>query len=320
VVVVGTLCLIKINMKNSKMIRNILFGLIVLINLNCSGQNKTIDISLKLDVNDEYQINQNVTQNIELTINGSKQATETKINSIIVLKVEEKKNTIYILNYEYSELGMSITNPNYQYEFSSKNNNSNDAFSSLLSKIIGLKFQFKLSNKGRVIDCKGIEVYIDSLMKSLNIPENQQLQLKTQLVQYYGQETIKNTIDPFMFIYPEKPVNIDDTWNNQYINRSSIPFEYNNNYQLSQSNSEKIVIIGNSEINTINENVFGTEKNYQLSGKQIINIELNTETNFITKGVFNSTTTGFVIYKKGDEQINIPIDFTSKMVYSTSKK
>ncbi len=48
-------------------------------------------------------------------------------------------------------------------------------------------------------------------------------------------------------------MSIDDTWKNQYFNRSSIPFEFNNTYQFSQSNNERILIIGNSEINTITD-------------------------------------------------------------------
>ena len=85
-------------------------------------------------------------------------------------------------------------------------------------------FSMKIDAEGRVLSLQGVDAMFRSVMERIKggSPE-QRAQMATQLQQQFGDQALRQMMEQMMAIYPEKPVNIGDSWEKSLVMTGAVP-------------------------------------------------------------------------------------------------
>lgn len=289
-----------------------------------SSQAQQTELKLNLTKGKAYKQITNAKVKIIQHINGQKINSEMTLIGTMSYLVKEVNENDYEMDVQYESLSMSMQLPQGKMEFSSEKNDEQDVFSMILGEMKNKSFQIRLTKRGKVIGVKNIELLFESVFKKFSqIPENQLIQIKAQLMKAYGEKAFKGNIEMITAIYPKKSVIKGESWNIITKLESGMSAELSTTYKFTESTTNFHVIVGDSKIVTGDKDAYvetnGMPTRYNLKGTMSSNIKVDKISGWIIEAKINQAFQGDVYIKDNPRLpggLKIPMIMESNMTFT----
>ncbi len=288
--------------KTSKMkkIYTLLLASIILTSI----QAQSIDLSFKLEKGKEYKHITSTKSTVAQNMMGQDINMTMTVNGATSFIVKDNTNDNYEMDATYDELSMTIEMPQGKQSYSSEVSDVNDQVSSLLRNIKGKTIEVVMSKTGKVKEVRNTKVLEQAIKDSFEqLPEEERAQVKAQVMEAFGDETIKRNMESVSGIYPDKPVKKGDKWIIDTSIDGDVKIKLSTEYELVDFTSEYALIKGNATIEPLDsETASMIPMNFEFSGSQMSELKIDINTGWIIDAKITQEIEGEVEMNMGENQ------------------
>lgn len=282
------------------MIKTINAVVIFLLLLSCKTQKERIELNLTKGETYSQTMISNLT--IKQNLNGQPFDMTMDIEGKMSYKVLDIQNSVYEIEVQYKNLLMKMGLPNGTMEFSSEKEDENDIFSTLLGVLKDKPFIVKMTKSGKVNEVQNIDqLFANMFDKFPQLTEEQKLQIKSQLMQAYGEKAFKGNLEMTSYIFAEAPVSKGDKWVNKTRIESGMGGDMETTYELTETDGEFCVISGTSKIATADKDAYiesnGMPLKYNLNGTMTSSYKVNKKSGWIVDAKISQSMKGTAFIK-----------------------
>lgn len=185
----------------------------------------------KYKVGDAYEWTQTTTQSMKQTIPGmGDNTTETKSESALLIKIIELTKTGAKAEVKLSRVKVDTKSPFATITLDSEGD-ATQPFNKVLKAITSTTFIAYISKAGAVEKMEGLDKYQTNIT-ALALEGAAQASGKQVADQFASETALKLNIEQSLLQYPEKKVNVGDTWNTSSAAPMSIPIRTDNTWKL----------------------------------------------------------------------------------------
>lgn len=256
-------------------------------------------IELNLIKGKTYNYNMNSSSSIFTTSNKQTIRTSSINNSKISCKVIDIHDSIYEMEVKYDTLFMTVNMNNIAMEFSSFKNNVNDVMSIILSEITNKPFTIKITKSGRIKEITHTDFLFTTLFDKLpQLNETKKKQIKTQMVNAYGENGSKANFDIIFSIFPGFPVSKGANWSAIKQVENEIKLKTVCDYTLIEVTDSYFHIIGESKIKPNSDDEItdysGMPSHVKMAGIKTYDIKIDKKSGWIISSAVGLTLKGTV--------------------------
>ena len=254
----------------------------------CYAQKHTL--SLNLEKGRTYTQKMTSNSTIVQSISGQQLDTKITIIGMIAYQVIDIQNAVYDMEVSYKSLAMNLSLPTGSQQYSSDKTDESDIMSTILRAMIDQPFVIKLSKTGTVLEVKNIEsLFAHMFDKFPQLSEAKQQQLKTQLMQSYGDKAFKGNLEMCLAIFPDLPVAPGDSWRVYTQLESGMAASLNTTYTLKEMQESTYRIGGTSEMKTADKDAYvetnGMPLRYDMAGTMLSEIKVDKKTGWVIESL-----------------------------------
>ena len=164
--------------------------------------------------------------------------------------------------------------------------------------LLGQGMLLKITPEGRVTEVRNIDKIRKSIMEKFSSEPASQQMMGT-IDKLLNEQSIKESTESMIAIYPDEPVGIGDSWSRTLAVSSGSPMIIANKWTL-MNRKDGIAIIDVNSVMTTNPSAepmdMGTMKvSYKLSGTQSGRMEMQESTGIIIKSTMNQDISGQIV-------------------------
>lgn len=312
-------------MKFKKMMSALSIMAILFVFAGCSS---AINLGLNVKKGDKYNVHEVVDQKMTMTANSQEVNTNQVMDMNFAMDVQDvDKDKNVTIAYKYDSIKISTESAGQKMEYDSKKQDSTNPLSSIYGAIVGKGFTVKVSNKGQVLEVKGVDELLNSIVSKIPGNDEQKKTFKSTLAQSFGDDAVKSMINQSMNYYPQNAVKNNDTWESKYSIKAIFPMEINNKLKLLGEKDGLLNVDVQSTINSDTKDkpadFMGFQANMKLKGDSKGTVNINKETGLMEKGNLTETMTGemeLLANKTIPQNIKVPMKMEAKITYETTKK
>ena len=305
-----------------KKICTLIFALMIL----TSGMAQKKDLILKLEAGKEYKQVTSSKATINQNINGQQMDMVITIKGSMSYLVKAANEKDYDMDVKYEKLSMNIQLPETTLEYNSEKNDEQDILSSILGEMKNKPFQVKMAQNGKISEVKNIDSLWESAINKFNqLPEGQAKQMKTQLMNAYGEKAFKGNIEMVTAIFPSEPVSEGDVWTINTKLEAGMSGDVTTNYKFVERNNDYILITGDSKIATADKDAYiesnGMPMKFDLSGTIASEIKIDKTSGWIIDAKINQEIKGDVYLKENPQMpdgMKIPMTMKNEMTITNN--
>lgn len=175
--------------------------------------------------------------------------------------------------------------------------------------LAGSQFTMRITPKGQVLEIKGLDEMLDSMLKRLNLPEGSNIDALKKIC---NEENLKEAFAQTSGTYPNQPVGVGDSWNQTFAISSGFPMIMDNTYQLKQRKSGKSIIACDMLIkpnpNAAPLTMGAVTLTYNITGKQNGTMEIDEATGIMTQADLKQEISGTVTMNVNSSPMVFPIE------------
>lgn len=283
--------------------------------LSCGSKS---DLKLDLTVGETYYQEMEVNMNMVQTAMGQKMDIVMNIKGKLSFLVLSKEAGNFELKVRYNELSMFMDMPQGSMTYNSKKKDQDDIFSQVMAAITQESFQMTLNTKGEVIKVNGMNEIWDKAIAQFDfIPESAKEQIKAQLKDSYGENSLKDNMEMATAIFPNMPVAIGDTWKKVIQTNGKRATTIHMEYELVGMDAEYYEIEGKGDMKSamdyepLAEN--GIKTTVSLDGATVTHLKINRKTGWIMDSDATQEISGTSTVSMQDNEMTIP--FEAKTIY-----
>lgn len=206
--------------------------------------NHSTSQELKLDLKpNETYFQNNVTEvKIETEFQGEKVESYITFGGRMSFKVNEKTDSIYNLEVKYQNLHYLVNTNNNEISANTKKVDSTNMLSLILKEMIKSPFEMSITKYGEVRSIN-MESFFNNLFNWLeDVPKLEKARLIYMLKQSFGEKAMKGAMETLTAIYPKKPVEEGDIWENEIRVENLYTMILNNKFELLDRNENFMII------------------------------------------------------------------------------
>lgn len=269
-----------------------------------SIQAQSIDLSFKLEKGKEYKHITSTKSTVAQNMMGQDINMTMTVNGATSFIVKDNTNDNYEMDATYDELSMTIEMPQGKQSYSSEVSDVNDQVSSLLRNIKGKTIEVVMSKTGKVKEVRNTKVLEQAIKDSFEqLPEEERAQVKAQVMEAFGDETIKRNMESVSGIYPDKPVKKGDKWIIDTSIDGDVKIKLSTEYELVDFTSECALIKGYATIEPLDsETASMIPMNFEFSGSQMSELKIDINTGWIIDAKITQEIEGEVEMNMGENQ------------------
>lgn len=267
-------------------------------------------------------------QKISQTISGQQQNIEQAIGigcDLDVKKVEPDGNALMSCTYSWANLKQTGVGGKLIYDSSDKAAPV-PAMAQGFAALLDEDFSVKITPLGRVEDVMDIRTLRDNVGKKL--PEGPMKEaLKVGIIQFINAEGIKEWMENYLAIYPEKPVGIGDSWKRTLTLTRGDSMTVENEWSLKDRKDGVLFVEVKSSIKSNPKAMpvgMGSAKvSYDLSGTQQGQIEFEESTGRLIRSRTNQDISGQInveVPGKQTQQPPIPVRINGIVTCEMAKR
>lgn len=280
----------------------------------------------KYKVGDAYEWAQSSTQNMKQTIPGmGENTTETKTESALLIKIVELTKTGAKAEVTLSRLKVDTKSPFATITLDSEGD-ANQSFNKLMKAITSTTFVAYISKTGKVEKMEGLEKYQTNIA-ALNLEGAAQASGKQIADQFASESALKLNVEQSLLQYPDKKVNVGDTWTTSSPAPMSIPIRTENTWKLTAIDGQVLslendgIVLTSDSTKEFSANGFRALAN--MKGRVASRVKANLATGMPTEMEGISEMKGSITVLAGNgipEDMEIPTEIVTETSTKVSKK
>lgn len=262
---------------------------------------------------DVFMIEQNAIQNITQNIDDNEHLMTNTLYGIFKMEVVNVLDSKFVLDVNFETFKLKIDSNLYGVLTDINTNipaNEDDVEAKIFEGLVGPKLQMILLPTGEIESITGTENLVEGMINNVeDLDDFTKAMMRKSVEKEFNNHDMVESMQQFTFIYPEKSVKTNETWENTYTG----DFTANNtwklmNYSKTNINLESDAII---KLNTTEDSVI-----MELSGNQKTKAITNTATGFIETMTVTQQLEGVSIALEMNN-IKIPTTLTSTITYKS---
>jgi hypothetical protein len=263
-----------------------ILSLALVIFLLASCQAHKEKIFLNLSKNETYTQKTKSSTSVTQTINGQQVNMLVSVNGTMVYKVTDIRDSLYTLEAKYESLSLQMAHSGGVMEFSSDKNDKNDILSTILGMLKDQPFTVKMTTTGRIAEVSRIESLFTNILDQFpQIPDMQKQQVRSQLMQAFGEKAFKGNIEMVTAIFPGTSVSKGSKWTIKTQLESAMAATMETVYELKDITGSYYLITGNATIATADKDAYiqsnGLPLKYNLTGTMVSEIKIDKTSGWI---------------------------------------
>ncbi|MFC7443833.1 DUF6263 family protein [Mesoflavibacter profundi] len=266
-------------------------------------------LGFNLKVGDSLRISQDSKQEIVQKMNEQEHKIINNLGGDYLFYVKKKTDSSYIIDFKYESFYMKTTSnlagPIYNVD-TKKEISADDIEGQIFKGLTRSSLEINMLKSGKIVNLKGTDSLIEHMIGHLDIDSFTKEVVKESMRKEFGGQSLIESLNQFTYMYPNKKLNIGDTWKNKYTGELTS----NNNWTFKASNSfneitaKSTIALKNTEDN-ITMILQGTQDTTVLADKQ---------SGWPKEATITSVAKGISIMKDM-ENVDIPTTITSTTIY-----
>ncbi len=292
--------------------RYILLTFLFLCHLVVLGQ---VSLAYHLQKGDIYRVKQEAQQIITQELDGASHQITNLIDGVLEFKVLSEVPEGYKLSLTFKDLNLKMTSSieGTLMNVQAKKVVPGDIQSKIFNTILENPVTLLLSKTGDILNVKGGDSLVSKMAKVSGLTDEFAINLmKKSLSKEFGSEALANSYKQMTFIYPNKTVQLNDSWENTYTGK----LKTHNKWTLNEINGQKALISGMA---TIEMNIKDPNTTMRLKGTQKTSIQSNIDTGFIFTMTVEGRSSGVSTLAQLGAQ-ELPTTIQSKITYKLINK
>ncbi len=289
----------------------------------CTSERK--EYQLKLNKGKVYLQDAVHTVNTSYSLEGYDVNILTSTLEKASFKVLEEYDSYYDMEVRYHSLTMRVLREGVLHEFSSsRKDDPDDIYSSILRNMIDKPFHIKMSKKGKILEVKKIDGLFQHMLDDFPyLLQEERKEITNDIIQAFGESAFKKNAEMGTYIYPDKPVQEGDKWKIQINIKSLIDAEIDTEYELTRVFPAHLELSGKSSLNLVHDKSYaevqGMLVKYEMEGELSSELKVDLKTGWTVEAKVQQNMKGKA-YVKANETLpsgaTIPMDIKSKSVIS----
>lgn len=270
-------------------------------------------LGYNLKVGDSLKISQISKQEIVQKMNDQEHKIVNNLGGDYLFYVKSKTDSSYVIDFKYDSFFMKTTSnlagPIFDVD-TRKEISEDDVEGKIFKGLTETALEINMLKTGKIVSLVGTEDLINNMIGDLGLDSFTMEVMRESMRKEFGGESLIESLGQFTYMYPDKTVNIGDSWQNKFKG----DMKADNTWQLDSVN-ENLNISCNSEIALTSE-----EENLTmiLKGTQQSIISSDKTTGWPIDVKITSTAKGISIMQ-GMENVEIPTTIISTTTYKPFK-
>jgi len=288
-------------------------------------------VTLKLNVSkgEKYDMEMISDQRIAQEMQGQKQEVFQKMGFVYNYIIEDvdlqgNMTTKIIYNSIYQE----VDGGSGKITFDSKNPPKVESpQTKILMCLVGKGFIVKQTPMGKVLDVKGTEDIIKSLVKKMELKDpEQEKQLTASLSDQFGSDRMSEMVEKLTNFYDGAPKKVGDKWKKDYNSSGEFNMQFSSEYTVKEIKVNSIVIDISSKLQTDPKSKPTEYGNalvkYSLKGTQKGTIEIDAKSGMIMNTNVYQKLTGKIssMQSEKEKEVTVPMTIETTNTIKTTKK
>ncbi len=274
----------------------------------CLNGQTTLQYHLQKD--DVFTIQQDAKQVITQELDGATHELVNAINGVLEFKVLEERDSTYEIELTFKDLNLKMTS-SIQGELMAvhaKEVSEEDMQSKVFHSLLNRPIQLILARTGDILEVHGGDSLVTRMTEASGLEDEFSLKMmKKSLQKEFGSEALSQSYKQMTYIYPEKAVNIGDSWKNFYSGQLAAE----NTWTLEALSDNETRIMGTADIAM---DVTEIATTMRLRGTQKTHITADRKTGFIQKMTVEGQSEGTSTLTQMNDQ-KIPTTIESMTTY-----
>ena len=289
-------------------------------------------VTLKLNVSkgEKYDMEMISDQKIVQEMQGQKQEVFQKMGFIYNYAIEDADaQGNMTTKITYSSIYQEVDAGQGKIVFDSKNPPKVESpQTKILLCLIGKGFTVKQNPMGKVLDLKGTEEILKSIVKKMELKEpEQEKQLTASLNEQFGTGRMSEMVEKLTNFYDGVPKKTGDKWTKEYTSSGEFNMMFSSEYTVKEIKGNSIVIDISSKLQTdpkAKPTEYGSVLvRYSLKGTQKGTIEIDARSGMILNTNVYQKLSGKISSLKSEtvkESITVPMSIETTNTIKTTKK
>jgi len=120
--------------------------------------------------------------------------------------------------------------------------NSMGMMSSMFKTLKGKSFYMLVDREGQVVKIEGLQELMQSVVESLDVPEETKNMIRPVLASMFSEETVKQTFSQSFNIYPNRVVKVGDSWEKETVGNSMMQLSGKTTYTVKDISNDKVTV------------------------------------------------------------------------------
>jgi len=275
--------------------------------LMTTGFAQKAKLTLNLEEGKTYKHITRLVTTLNQDVYGQKMEIIITIEGSMSFLVNTVTKTGYVITTQYDWMKISMGMPQGKMELSSENPAEDDSFSQLLAEMKLIPCQMTMDRKGKILEMENVDAKWKAVMEQFDqIPETQQKQLQSQMLEAFGKDARTGSIEMLTAIFPEKAVKKGAQWSSTTTRKTGMPFALSNTYTYEGNEDGLAIISVRSSVESSDKEEWpesnGMTVRHELSGSLSGQIKVDLKSGWAREAMMEQNLEG-TTYVKDSEQI-----------------
>lgn len=273
------------------------------------------NLTYNLKVGDQFKMEQLANQDIVQDMNGKKHEMKNLIEGDFTFVVASVNDSLYQLKFKFDRFKMMSTS-SIMGEILSVNTDANitedDIDGKIFAELVKVNLTMTMYKSGKIKFIEGSNALISQMVNAVgDIDDFTKEVMKESMKEEFSNKSLAMSFEQMTYLYPDKTVNIGDTWDNSFKGELSSK----NTWTLKSITNDDVTITGFSIVTFLNKDA---DVEMRLEGDMTSDLTTSLETGFIKTMTTNSTVKGNSIMHKMND-LKVPTTITSNIIYKIEK-
>lgn len=268
--------------------RTLLLSCLLIFNFSFAPPKK-VDFKFQLEADKTYSQSMTIIGKTKQTMMGQAREIDSKVTNTTNFKLKNTDEGSNVYTVWYSHIGIESAETGNAQTISSDTSSLEvvDPFSATLAQVVDKEFEARISEKGEVTELIGLEEMIADITGG---SEEEPNEMSAVLSSGFGDSGFRNNVEGVTHIFPDKPVNVGDTWSRDQNSNTGFPLVIKNTYTLKSVNGDLAVIDvkGPVSVNPEQERaeMGGMEVLYFIEGERTGTLTVDIKTGWVVEATF----------------------------------
>ncbi|MCP4312796.1 MAG: hypothetical protein GY790_16155 [Bacteroidetes bacterium] len=271
-----------------------------------AGHAKKVKLSLNLEEGKTYnQLTQSIAT-IDQEFYGQKMNIVMTIEGSMSFLVKAASEEGYDMEVKYERLSMTMNLPQMTMEFSSEKADENDLFSLILAEMKNKPFELKMDKRGKISEIQNVESLWGSVIDLFDqFPLDQREQVKSQLMDAYGEKAMIGSIETVTAIFPETPVKKGGQWDIVTNLEAGMSSTLSTTFTYNGKEDGLVLISGQGTVETTDKEAYretnGMKMKYDMSGNLTSQLKVDPKSGWISEAKIEQNIEGKAFIQENEQ-------------------